>query len=59
MVCGGTHFVSFGNELSRLSTPASSAIDVVSTLNAEPGMYRSWYELASSGLPGAALSSVR
>ena len=32
--------------------PFSKAMPVVITLKLEPGMYRSWYALASSGLPG-------
>ena len=40
-------------------TPFSNAIEVVMTLKLEPGMYRSWYALASSGLPGTALRNVR
>ena len=31
---------------------------VVITLNVEPGMYRSWYAWASSGLPGVSWRSV-
>ena len=59
VVCGGRNSVSFGNVLSMLITPFSRPIDVVRILNAEPGMYRSWYALFSSGLPGAAFISSR
>src|SRR3954451_22523512 len=58
VVCGGTNLLSLGNWRSSEVTPFSNAADVVMTLKLDPGMYRSWYALASNGFPGTALRKV-
>uniref|UniRef100_A0A6J7MTI6 Unannotated protein n=1 Tax=freshwater metagenome TaxID=449393 RepID=A0A6J7MTI6_9ZZZZ len=50
MVCGGRYSLSSAKSVSGEATPVLSAVLVVISLNVEPGMYRSWYAFARSGL---------
>ena len=59
MVFGGVQDRSFLNTESAFSAPVSQPTVVVTILNVEPGMYRSWYAFASNGLRGSLFSSFR